>query len=312
MSHQIVYSAERLKAVRISILMADYSKLVQETESIELRSISSYALDELLLVKRAISFFETLKRISICLRQGVVSRSAPGQMDTQQLSLYQLTSALASVDPKTCADPIKFFLNNASAIRSLRAAMKGGRWGTEEAAEVMIQCAARSLNQKSSLSASSASASNAMDWFGHVNANAGAYDLDQTTTPVERMLGIGLEHVGRNIRKLDYAREILGGNWRRSSSTNQEATATATAAAEMRESDSVSQIRNSSEAMESSGLSNMLLQGKLTTRIAKTTTQIGISRQEFEFQYKSLPSLSSLFLNSSFYSFLCPQRHSSS
>ena len=98
--------------------MADYSKLVQETENIELRSIASCALDELLLVKRAISFFETLRRISVCLRHGV-SRSAPGMMDTQQLSLYQLTSALASVDPKACSDPVKFFLANASAIRSI-------------------------------------------------------------------------------------------------------------------------------------------------------------------------------------------------
>lgn len=243
--------------------MADYSKLVQETESIELRSISSYALDELLLVKRAISFFETLKRISICLQQGVAAHSAPGQMDTQQLSLYQLTSALASVDPKACADPIKFFLSNASSIKSLRAAMKGGRWGAEEAAEVMIQCAARVEKHKHD--------SRNSNWF--------AGNVEDQNVPILERLGIGLEHVGRNIRKLDYAREILGGNWRRNTSTNQ--------GTDMRESDSTS-TQNDLETIDSSGLSNML-QGTLTARIAKTT-HIGMIRQELEFQYKSVSS----------------------
>jgi Asp/Glu/hydantoin racemase len=51
--------------------MADYAKVVRETDSIELRGISSSALNELLLVKRAISFFETMKRISYCLRVGM-------------------------------------------------------------------------------------------------------------------------------------------------------------------------------------------------------------------------------------------------
>ncbi len=54
----------------MSILMGDYPKVVRETEAIELRGISSSALEELLLVKRAISFFETMKRISHCLRVG--------------------------------------------------------------------------------------------------------------------------------------------------------------------------------------------------------------------------------------------------
>jgi hypothetical protein len=255
--------------------MADYSKLVQETDSIELRSISSYALDELLLIKRAISFFETLKRISVCLQQGVAGRSATGQMDTQQLSLYQLTSALASVDPKACADPIKFFLSNASAIKSLRAAMKGGRWGVEETAEVMIQCAGWTEKHKTR---GADDASQNPNWYaGHA--------VEDQNAPILERLGIGLEHVGRNIRKLDYAREILGGNWRRNTSTANQSTEM------MRESD-FSSPQNAFESMDSYGLSNML-QGRLATRIAKTT-QVGISRQELEFQYQSVPLLLSL------------------
>lgn len=139
-----MYSAECLKAVRVSILMADYTNLVEETERIEFRGIASCALDELLLVKRAISFFETLKRISLCLRTGKrkiqylryfsqiqlnfddILRAyldpgptigPSGMLDTQNLSLYQLNSALVSVDPKTCSDSIRFFLTSANVVR---------------------------------------------------------------------------------------------------------------------------------------------------------------------------------------------------
>jgi hypothetical protein len=244
--------------------MADYSKLVQETESIELRSLSSFALDELLLVKRAISFFETLKRISVCLRQGV-GRSAPGMMDTQQLSLYQLTSALASVDPKVCADPIKFFLANASAISCLRAAMKGGRWGADEAAEVMIQCAERKEKNRKEVGFNS-------DWLGNI---------EDQSVPIRERLGIGLEHVGRNIRKLDYAREILGGNWRRNNSADQ--------SREMREND-LSARSTTDEAVDSPGLSNMLYSGHHGSMPQMKAKQLGVTRQEFEFQYLYLPS----------------------
>lgn len=212
--------------------MADYLKLVQETESIDLRSISPCALDELLLVKRAISFFETLKRINHCLRQGV-ARSVPGQMDTQQLSLYQLTSALASVDPKTCSDPIKFFLTNALAIRNLRAAMKGGRWGTEEVAELMIRCAAHTEKQKKESN---------MPWFDQIET--------QNIATLDR-LGIGLEHVGHNVRKLDYGREILGGSWSKKSTSEQQS--------EMYENDfDFSPVEESAHGLSS------LLMGKVT------------------------------------------------
>jgi hypothetical protein len=250
--------------------MADYSKLVQETENIELRSLSSFALDELLLVKRAISFFETLKRISVCLRQGV-GRSAPGMMDTQQLSLYQLTSALASVDPKVCADPIKFFLANASAISCLRAAMKGGRWGADEAAEVMIQCADRIEKNRKEVGFSS-------DWLG---------SLEDQSVPLRERLGIGLEHVGRNIRKLDYAREILGGSWRRNNSATDQR-------GEMKENDL--SYRSGDGVADSQGLSSMLYTTSAHGSASSKTKQLGMTHQEFEFQYMSLLPLLLSFL----------------
>jgi hypothetical protein len=78
--------------------MADYAKLVEETESIEFRGISSCALDELLLVKRAISFFETLKRISVCLRTGVnpfqVSESLTPDLVFAIVACYSMTLLL--------------------------------------------------------------------------------------------------------------------------------------------------------------------------------------------------------------------------
>lgn len=86
----------------------------------------------------------------------------------------------------------------------LRAAMKGGRWGSDEAAEVMIQCAARMEKQRKDTSGFNT------NWAGSVEDNH---------LPILERLGIGLEHVGRHIRKLDYAREILGGSWRRNNPT---------------------------------------------------------------------------------------------
>lgn len=38
-------------------------------------------------------------------------------LDTQDLSLYQLNTALSSVESRNCSAPIKFFLSNVEAIR---------------------------------------------------------------------------------------------------------------------------------------------------------------------------------------------------
>ena len=65
---QIIYSAEKLKTVRLCILLGDYTKLNREIEDLELRELAEVARDELFLVKRSISFYGTLKNISGCLR----------------------------------------------------------------------------------------------------------------------------------------------------------------------------------------------------------------------------------------------------
>lgn len=66
---QIIYSAEKLKTVRLCILLGDYTKLHREIEDLELRELTEVARDELFLVKRSISFYGTLKSISSCLRK---------------------------------------------------------------------------------------------------------------------------------------------------------------------------------------------------------------------------------------------------
>lgn len=127
-------------------------------------------------------------------------------MDTQNLSLYQLNSALVSVDPKACSDSIRFFLASAGVIRGLRGAMKGGSWGTTEAAETLLQCAMMVEEQNQRNGADSASFS---DWAFAAESSTGG-----ELSTYERM-GIAFEHLGKTVRKLDYGREILGGDWRK-------------------------------------------------------------------------------------------------
>ena len=67
---QVIYSAEKLKTVRLCILLADYSKLLREIEDLELRELAEVARDELFLIKRSIGFYCTLKNISNCLKSG--------------------------------------------------------------------------------------------------------------------------------------------------------------------------------------------------------------------------------------------------
>ena len=84
--------------------------------------------------------------------------------------------------------------------------MKGGSWGTVEAAETLLQCAAKleEQNRKDGLDNSSFSA-----W-----TFAAETPPDSSLSTFERM-GIAFEHLGKTVRKLDYGREILGGDWRR-------------------------------------------------------------------------------------------------
>ena len=102
---QVIYSAEKLKTVRLCILMADYTKLLREIEDIELRELADVAQDELFLVKRAIGFYTTLKNISNCLRTGHIVAAA-GYAESQDVSLYVLNNSISSIDIKDCSGPI--------------------------------------------------------------------------------------------------------------------------------------------------------------------------------------------------------------
>lgn len=113
---QIVYSAESLKSIRTSLLSTDYSSLVYEVRSLDLKRISSCALDEVLLVKRSIAFYETLKRISGYLVSGRAKGSV-GALDCANAHLYDLEMSLHSVDVNLCLQPVKFFVETAFVIK---------------------------------------------------------------------------------------------------------------------------------------------------------------------------------------------------
>ena len=113
---QIVYSAESMKSIRTSLLSSDYSSLVYEVRSLDLRRVSACALDEVLLVKRAITFYETLKRISSHLSSGR-AKGRVGSLDCANVYLYDLEMSLHSVDVAMCLQPVKFFIETAISIR---------------------------------------------------------------------------------------------------------------------------------------------------------------------------------------------------
>jgi hypothetical protein len=70
---QLIYTAEKLKNVRLFIIMSDFPRLLREIDDIEMREIASGAQDELFLVKRAVMFYGALKHIHKCLQTGDIS-----------------------------------------------------------------------------------------------------------------------------------------------------------------------------------------------------------------------------------------------
>jgi hypothetical protein len=74
----------------------------------------------------------------------------------------------------------------------LRSAMKGGRWGTVEIAELMLQRVIKSGKRGQ------------FEFKNHLASSA-------TETYM-------LNHIGHQVRRLDYGREILGGEWHQSAS----------------------------------------------------------------------------------------------
>ena len=89
--------------------------------------------------------------------------------------------------------------------------MKGGRWGTNEAADTILECIAREEQRESKFSTDVDSQSSNI-WAATIDSDVDT--ADRSVFSFER-LGIALEHLGRRIRKLDYGKEILGGDWKR-------------------------------------------------------------------------------------------------
>ena len=171
---QICYTAECLKSIRLSILMSDYDTLIAEIMAIDVKDISSCALDEFLLVKKAINFFECMNKLRYCLGcngpQGKV-----GNVDAQNISIYRLGSATNSIDYNVCSQSIQLYLQHATVIKNIRSAFKGGRFGISSLVECLVlECVDKSQR-------------------------------------ANRLSPPQLQHVVRHIRKMTYGREILGG-----------------------------------------------------------------------------------------------------
>ena len=117
--------------------MADYERLVVETSATDLTMICPDGLEEMLLVKKAIDFFQNIKEVNQHLIRGGC-QGIPGQLDVQNLSIYQLSNSLAAFHLSDCEDSVKQFLCCGMLMRDLRAAVKGSRWGTLELSNLII------------------------------------------------------------------------------------------------------------------------------------------------------------------------------
>jgi hypothetical protein len=84
--------------------------------------------------------------------------------------------------------------------------MKGGIWGTAEVAESLIECAMilEQQNKRDGLDNSSFTS-----W-----TFAGESAVGSSTLSTFEKMGMAFEHLGKTVRKLDYGKEILGGDWR--------------------------------------------------------------------------------------------------
>jgi hypothetical protein len=181
---QICYTADCLKSIRLSILMSDYDTLIAEIMAIDVKDISSCALDEFLLVKKAISFFEAMNKLRSCLGsngpKGVI-----GSIDAQNISIYRLGGAINAIDYNICSPSIQLYMKHATVIKNIRSAFKGGRFGISSLVECLVlECIDKAEGDRSSDSSL-------------------------------------LEHSVRHIRKMTYGREILGGVYINDSAMNE-------------------------------------------------------------------------------------------
>mmetsp|Transcript_11297 Transcript_11297/g.20935 ORF Transcript_11297/g.20935 Transcript_11297/m.20935 type:complete len:1260 (-) Transcript_11297:75-3854(-) len=181
---QICYTAECLKSIRLSILMSDYDTLIAEIMAIDIKDVSSVALDEFLLVKKSINFFECMNKLRSCLGCNG-PKGKIGNVDAQSISIYRLGSAISAIDYNICSSSIQHYLEHATIMKNIRSAFKGGRFGISSLVECLVlEC---------------------VDMSQRANRSA----------PPK------LEHSVRHLRKMTYGREILGGVYINESSMNE-------------------------------------------------------------------------------------------
>jgi hypothetical protein len=134
----LVYSGEKLKNLRIALLMDDYRSLSDEINNTDFTFINGLCVNEFLLVKKAIEFYRALNRISHFLTNEGITGDTPGQVDIQNLSISRFGNALQAIDMEKCNDGVRFFLKGAHAIYQLRAATKAGGWYIDELAKAFL------------------------------------------------------------------------------------------------------------------------------------------------------------------------------
>jgi hypothetical protein len=134
----MVYSAEKLATLRSCVLMEDYDKLYEEIDVTNLSNISSYCIQEILLIKSSIDLWMNFRQVHDCLRGGGVSGNV-GQLNVRCPSLYPLSSALQAVNVISYPDSTKVFLGNARFMEKLRQTVKGGKWNIESVSMTLSQ-----------------------------------------------------------------------------------------------------------------------------------------------------------------------------
>lgn len=117
---QLIYSAQKLRDVRVCFLMYDHEKVIEVMSSINLGFLHDSALEEVYLVRRAVDYNSCLCRV-----HDLLADPQRGTEDLERaLSVFDVSSNLTS-------DNVRIFLCGAFAVLALRNAIREGNWGVE-------------------------------------------------------------------------------------------------------------------------------------------------------------------------------------
>ena len=130
----MLYSAEKLKNIRINILMRNYSNLNREVVGADQSLLLDSVLREVLLVKHALDFTKVLENVSYHIDSDRL-RGSPGSVNVNSVHSSKLKSFLDSVDESKCSAELRYYLSAARRVQHLRMAVKGNRWGVAEASQ---------------------------------------------------------------------------------------------------------------------------------------------------------------------------------